>query len=51
VNYAVKSSLLIELLKKVPDAFSKLHKESSLDRKFEDVVKVLEKSSALILVN
>ena len=50
VNYAVKSSLLIELLKTVPDAFSKLHKESSSDRKFEDVVTVLKNSSALVLV-
>ena len=50
VNYAVKSALLMKLIQAVPGLPGKLEKEFTGDRKFEDVVKGLEKASALVLV-
>ena len=50
VNYAVKSALLLKLIQAVPGLPGKLEKEFTTDRKFEDVVKGLQKASALVLV-
>jgi S1-C subfamily serine protease len=50
VNYAVKSALLMNLLKKLPAMKSKLLKADPKLEKPEDVIQRVEKSSVLILV-
>jgi len=49
VNYAIKSSVLNGLLKSIPDAGAKLGTTSVKDPKFEDVVKQVEDSVAIVL--
>jgi len=50
VNYAMKSSLLLGLLKKIPDAIPKLLKVQQTEGKPDEVVQRMENSSVLILV-
>ncbi len=50
VNYAVKSSLLINFLESVPEVAAKLKEPRTKDRKFEDVVQSAEKAAVLVLV-
>ena len=50
VNYAVKSSLLLNFLESVPDVAAKLKEPNTKDRKFEDVVKAAEQAAVLVLV-
>jgi S1-C subfamily serine protease len=50
VNYAVKSSLLLSFLESVPEVAAKLKEPNTKDRKFEDVVKSVEKAAVLVLV-
>lgn len=49
VNYAVKSSLVLNLLESIPEISSKLRQPLTNNRKFEDVVNGVEESSVLIL--
>jgi S1-C subfamily serine protease len=50
VNYAVKSSLLLNFLESVPGISAKLKQPTTADRKFEDVVKSAQDAAVLILV-
>jgi hypothetical protein len=50
VNYAVKSSLLLSFLETVPQVAARLKEPSTKARKFEDVVKSVEKAAVLVLV-
>ena len=50
VNYAVKSTLLVELLKKLPEVSAKLLKPNQKLEKPDEVVQRVEQSSVLILV-
>lgn len=50
VNYAVKSSLLLNFLESVPGVSAKLKQPITADRKFEDVVKSAQDAAVLILV-
>ena len=50
VNYAVKSSYLLSFLESVPAVAEKLKEPNTKDRKFEDVVKDVERAAALVLV-
>jgi TPR repeat protein len=50
VNYAVKSSFLLGFLESVPEASSGLKAPINITRKFEDVVKSVEKAAVLVLV-
>jgi S1-C subfamily serine protease len=50
MNYAVKSSLLLSFLESVPDVSAKLKAPVTVDRKFEDVVKLAQDAAVLVLV-
>lgn len=50
VNYAMKSSLLVALLKKIPDAAAKLVMAEQTEKTPDEVVRRMEGSSVLILV-
>ena len=50
VNYAVKSSYLLSFLEAVPAVAEKLKEPNTKDRKFEDVVKDVERAAVLVLV-
>ena len=50
VNYAVKSSLILNLLESVPTVSAKLKAPNTKDRKFEDVAKSAEQAAVLVLV-
>ena len=50
VNYAVKSSYLLSFLESLPEVAAKLKDPSAKERKFEDVVKDVEKATVLVLV-
>ena len=49
VNYAIKSSVLSTLLQAVPETGSKLKSAEGADRKFEEIVKQVEDSVAIVL--
>jgi len=50
VNYAVKSSFLLGFLESLPDVAARLKEPNARDRKFEDVVKDVERATVLVLV-
>jgi S1-C subfamily serine protease len=50
VNYAVKSSFLLNFLESVPEVSAKLKDPSMAERKFEDVVKSAQDAAVLVLV-
>jgi len=50
INYAIKSVLVLDLIKRVPGLSDQLVKPYTGERKFETVVKDLQKASAMILV-
>ncbi len=50
VNYAVKSSYLLSFLESVPEVAAKLKEPTTQTRKFEDVVRVVEQASVMVLV-
>jgi len=50
VNYAVKSSFLLSFLESTPEVFAKLRPPNTKDGNFEDVMKSVEHSTALVLV-
>lgn len=50
VNYAVKSSFLLNFLDSVPDLAGKLKAPDTSPREFEDVVKSAEQATVLVLV-
>jgi S1-C subfamily serine protease len=50
VNYAVKSSLLLNFLESVPYVYAKLKVPVMVDRKFEDVVQSAQDAAVLVLV-
>ena len=50
VNYAVKSSYLLSFLEAVPAVAEKLKEPNTKDRKFEDVVKDVDRAAVLVLV-
>jgi S1-C subfamily serine protease len=50
VNYAVKSSYLLDFLDSVPDLAGKLKTPDTGPREFEDVVKSAEQATVLVLV-
>jgi S1-C subfamily serine protease len=50
VNYAVKSSYLLNFLNSVPDVAGKLKSPDTDPREFEDVVKSAEQATVLVLV-
>ena len=50
VNYAVKSSYLLSFLEAIPAVAEKLKEPNTKDRKFEDVVKDVERAAVLVLV-
>ena len=50
VNYAVKSSYVLSFLESVPEVADKLKEQIDQARKFEDVVKAVEKATVLVLV-
>ena len=50
VNYAVKSSFLLNLLNSVPDLAGKLKAPDTSPREFEDVVKSAQQATVLVLV-
>ena len=49
VNYAIKSSVLSRLLETVPETGSRLKSVEGADRKFEEIVKQVEDSVAIVL--
>jgi hypothetical protein len=49
VNYALKSSCLLNFLESVPAVSAKLKAPLTADRKYEDVVASTEKAAALVL--
>lgn len=49
VNYAIKSSVLSTLLQSVPETGSRLKPSQGADRKFEEIVKEVEDSVAIVL--
>ena len=50
VNYAVKSSFLLGFLESLPEVAARLKEPSTRERKFEDVVKDVERATVLVLV-
>ena len=50
VNYAVKSSYLLSFLEAVPAVAEKLKEPTTKERKFEDVVRDVERAAVLVLV-
>lgn len=50
INYAIKSVLVLDLIKRVPGLSDQLVKPYTGERKFETVVKDLQKAAAMILV-
>jgi len=50
LNYAVKSSLLLNFLESLPAASAKLKLPNTKDEKFEDVVKSAQDAAVLVLV-
>jgi S1-C subfamily serine protease len=50
VNYAIKSSLLLNFLESVPGVEAKLKTANTADEKFEDMVKTAQAATALVLV-
>ena len=50
VNYAVKSSYLLSFLESLPEVSAKLKEPNTKDRKFEDVVKDVERATVLVVV-
>jgi TPR repeat protein len=50
VNYAVKSSFLLGFLESIPEVADKVTAPGVKERKFEDVVKLVEDSTVLVLV-
>ena len=50
VNYAVKSSYLMSFLESVPEVAAKLKEPTIQTRKLEDVVRVVEQASVMVLV-
>ena len=50
LNYAVKSSYLLNFLESVPEVSAKLKEPETKERKFEEVVKAAEQAAVLVLV-
>jgi hypothetical protein len=50
VNYAVKSSVLLNFLYSVPEAWKKMKRPETDEPKFDDVVKSAEQAAVLVLV-
>lgn len=50
VNYAVKSSFLLGFFESLPDVAARLKEPNVRERKFEDVVKDVERATVLVLV-
>lgn len=51
VNYAVKSSYLLNFLESVPEIADKLKNPNEEERRFEEVVKEVQQAAVLVLVN
>jgi S1-C subfamily serine protease len=49
VNYAIKSSIINGVVQTVPEAASKLKSAEAKERKFEDIVRDVEDSVAIVL--
>ena len=49
VNYAVKSSFLLDFLESLPEVSAKLKEPETKERKFEEVVKSAERAAVLVL--
>jgi len=49
VNYAIKSSVLWTLLESVPEAGPRIKSVEGSDRKFEEMVKQVEGSVAIVI--